>query len=478
MRFSLRIFLGYFLLVVVLGAYLVSLIGEEIKPTVRQSAEEILAETANLLAEVIRDDFVAGTLDSSTFSDAIGRFTLRQPKATIWGVRKDSVDLRVYVTDAAGVVQLDSTGEAVGQDYSQWRDVYLTLKGEYGARSSTITIDGDPTTVMYVAAPIVSGGRTVGVLTIAKPNLSMQPYIERAYAKLTRATIILVGMGLALGGLFSYWLSRGITQLTDFARHVAAGGGGPPPALRGNRELGILSQAIGTMRDKLEGKSYVENYVHGLTHELKSPLAGIQSSAELLGDDLTESERARFVEHIQRETARMQAIVDRLLELAKLEQRHELQDPIELPLANIVESVRSALDPQMDRRSIRPRIEIPTAATVLGERFLLEQALRNLWQNALDHSPDGAAITVEAHPSPRGWRLSIHNQGDPIPDFAVPRLFERFYSLPRRPSGAKGSGLGLPLTESIAKLHGGAVSVGNHPVEGVVASMDLPAAQR
>ena len=184
------------------------------------------------------------------------------------------------------------------------------------------------------------------------------------------------------------------------------------------------------------------------------------------------------MEHIQRETARMQSIIDRLLELAKLEQRHELQDPIEVPLANIVESVRSALGPQMDRRSISPRIEIPPAATVLGERFLLEQALRNLWQNALDHSPDGAAITVEVHPSARGWRLSVHNQGDPIPEFAVPRLFERFYSLPRRQSGAKGSGLGLPLTESIAKLHGGAVSVGNHPVEGVLASMDLPAARR
>ncbi|MDP2324677.1 MAG: two-component system sensor histidine kinase CreC, partial [Gammaproteobacteria bacterium] len=352
------------------------------------------------------------------------------------------------------------------------------LKGEYGARSSMISIDGDQTTVMHVAAPILSGGRTVGVLTIAKPNLSMQPYIERAYEKLTRATIILVGMGLALGGLFSYWLSRGIAKLTDFARHVADGGGGPPPALHGNRELGILSQAIGTMRDKLEGKSYVEHYVHGLTHELKSPLAGIQSSAELLGEQLSETERARFVEHIQRETARMQTIVDRLLELAKLEQRHELQGAEVLLLATIVESVRFALGPQMNSRSISPRINIPPAANVLGERFLLEQALRNLWQNALDHSPDGAEITVEAHPSPRGWRLSVHNRGDAIPDFAVPRLFERFYSLPRRPTGAKGSGLGLPLTDSIAKLHGGAVSVVNHPLEGVVATMELPAGRR
>ena len=68
---------------------------------------------------------------------------------------------------------------------------------------------------------------------------------------------VLVGLGLALGGLFSYWLSRGITQLTDFARRVAEGGGGPPPALHGNRELGILSQANGTVRGKLEGKTFV-----------------------------------------------------------------------------------------------------------------------------------------------------------------------------------------------------------------------------
>lgn len=475
MRFSLRIFLGYFLIMGVLGAYLVTLVSNEIKPTVRQSAEEILAETANLLAEVVRDDFVAGTLDAGRFSAAVARFADRQPKATIWGVSKDSVDLRVYITDTAGIVRLDSTGAAVGQDYSQWRDVYLTLRGQYGARSSSITIDGAETTVMHVAAPIVSGGRTVGVLTVAKPNYSMQPYIERAYEKLTRATLLMLALGLALGALFSYWLSRGIKTLTDFARHVSAGGTGAAPDLPGNRELAILSKAIGEMRDQLEGKNYVEQYVHGLTHELRSPLAGIQGSAELLAGDLPPRDRARFVEHIRREAARMQVIIDRLLELARIEQRHELQDAEILKLADIVESVGSALAPQMASRPISTRIDVPVFAVVRGENFLLEQALRNLWQNAIEHSPAGSTISIEARLLGNDWQLTLHNPGDSIPDFALPHLFDRFYSLPRASGSTKGYGLGLPLTRSIATLHGGTVAVANHPSGGVAACLGLPA---
>jgi len=476
MRFSLRIFLGYFLLMGLLGAFLLKLVGDEIKPTVRQSAEDILAETANLLAETVRDDFVAGTLDQGTFSAAIQRFRARQPQATIWGINKRSVDLRVYVTDAAGIVRLDSAGEALGKDYSQWRDVYLTLRGRYGARSSTISIDGAPTTVMHVAAPIVVNGRIIGVLTVAKPNFSMQPYIEQAYRKLAGLTVLVVGLGLGLGALFSYWLSRGITRLTTFARHVTGGGRGPVPRLTGNRELAVLADAIGEMREKLQGKAYVEQYVHSLTHELRSPLAGIQASAELLSSDLSPTELQRFVGHISREAGRMQALIDRLLELARLEQRNELHNPETIAIPALVTSVLTSMGPQITRRHLEVRVEVPASAAVRGEVFLLEQALRNIVQNAVDNCPEAGTISIGAHRDGSSWTLSVHNTGPPIPDFALPHLFERFYSLPRAEGSNRGFGLGLPLVRSIAALHGGIVDVSNDAAGGVRAHLVLPAA--
>ncbi|XZG69161.1 two-component system sensor histidine kinase CreC [Chitinibacteraceae bacterium HSL-7] len=467
MRFSLRIFLGYFLLVALLAVLLLKLVGDEIKPAVRQSTEEVLIDTANLLAEAVQADFVAGRLSESRFAAALSAFATRDPKASVWGVARSRTFLRVTITDAQGRVVLDSTGRNVGDDFSQWRDVYLTLRGQYGARSTRDDAKDPLSTVMHVAAPIRDGGRIVGVLTVARPNWAMQPYIERSEGRLWRAGAILLVAGLVLGALFSWWLSRSITRLTTFAHDVSAGKPVAVPQFVANRELAQLAGALGEMRDKLEGKAYVEEYVHGLTHELKSPLAGIRASAELLEDGLAPDDQARFVGHIQAETARMQQIVDYLLQLATLEARRELKDPQPFAVAALVAQVTTALSLQL--APFKLSCDVADGLTVTGERFLLEQALRNLVQNAVDFTPAGGVIAISAAAGEGGGVvIRVFNAGPPIPDYALPRLFERFYSLPRPHTGQKSTGLGLALTQAVAGLHGGDVALAN--VDGGVAA--------
>ncbi|MEJ2792817.1 two-component system sensor histidine kinase CreC [Iodobacter sp. LRB] len=475
MRFSLRIFFGYFLLVSLLAAYVLSLVRDEIKPAVRQSSEEVLVDTANLLAELIQPDFVAGRLDAGRFAKAIKLFAERNPQAKVWGVPRDKTFLRVYVTDAQGKVIMDSTGQALGQDYSQWRDVYLTLRGQYGARSSLADPKNELSTVMHVAAPITKGTEIVGVLTVARPNWAMQPFIDRSENKLWRAGLLLLAIGLVIGALFSWWLSRGINKLTGFALAVSEGQAVPVPAFTANRELTTLATALGTMRERLEGKAYIENYVHDLTHELKSPLAGIRGAAEILFEEglaLKESDHSRFTSHIRQETARMQQIVDRLLQLATLEARHGLKDAEPVDIAKLLDEVINALSPQAGTQQI---LHAPWHAAIIhGEAFLLAQAIRNLLQNALDFTPEHGQIHIELTVEAQSLHIAIHNQGEPIPDYALTRLFERFYSLPRPATGQKSTGLGLALTRTILELHGGSVSLANHAEGGVVARVCLP----
>jgi two-component system sensor histidine kinase CreC len=442
---------------------------------VRQSAEEVLVDTANLLAEVIRDDFVAGTLSSGSFERAVTRYSSRRPGATIWDVRKDTVDLRVYVTDGAGIVRFDSGGTSVGQDFSRWRDVYLALQGEYGARSSRADLGKGMTTVMHVAAPIVDAGHIVGVVTVAKPNYAMQPYIDRAYARLFQGAALVVGLGLLLGGVFSWWLSRGIGRVTAYADAVAAGQSAAAPALPANRELQRLAGAVARMRERLEGKAYVEEYVYGLTHELKSPLAGIRASAEVLAEPLDPAEQARFAAHIGAEAERLDRIVQRLLELARVEQRTAVAPSAPVSLQEVVGDVVTALLPQALARNVALDFHVPVGASVPGERFLLHQAVRNLVQNALDFSPAGGRVRIDVTGEDGRWVVSVTDSGAGIPDFAIGRIFERFYSLPRPGGDARGTGLGLPLVQSIARLHGGDVSVANRASGGVVARLRLPA---
>jgi len=475
MRFSLRIFFGYFLLVSLLAAYVLSLVKEEIKPAVRQSSEEVLVDTANLLAELIQPDFVAGRLDDGRFARAMQQFAARNPQAKVWGVDRNKTFLRVYVTDAKGIVKLDSSGQSIGQDYSQWRDVLLTLRGEYGARSTLADAKDPLSTIMHVAAPIKDGDKIIGVLTVARPNWAMQPFIERSEGKLWRAGIVLLLVGLGIGALFSWWLSHGITKLTRFAQDVSAGQPAPVPRFVANRELTSLATALGAMRDQLDGKTYIENYVHELTHELKSPLAGIRASAEILHDDLADADKTRFLLHIDTEVARIQHIVDYLLQLASLEARNELQDSQIINMYELITLQIDALRSQAGERTIE--LDAVETGFVLGEAFLLGQALRNVLQNAIDFTQRDGKICIQLkHTSDGiGWQINIYNDGEPIPDYALNRLFDRFYSLPR-PNGQKSTGLGLVLTRTIIQLHGGQIQIANAEQGGVIVRIKLPSA--
>ncbi|QZA77267.1 two-component system sensor histidine kinase CreC [Deefgea tanakiae] len=477
MRFSLRIFFGYFLLVSLLAAYVLSLVKDEIKPAVRQSSEEVLVDAANLLAELIQPDFAAGRLDDGRFARAMQQFAARNPQAKVWGVARDKTFLRVYVTDAKGIVKLDSSGQSIGQDYSQWRDVALTLRGQYGARSTLADAKDPLSTIMHVAAPIKDGDKIIGVLTVARPNWAMQPFIERSEGKLWRAGIVLLLVGLGIGALFSWWLSHGITQLTRFAKDVSAGQTAEIPTFTANRELTTLAEALGAMREKLEGKAYVENYVHGLTHELKSPLAGIRGAAEILFDEgraLNEADHARFVGHIRVESDRMQQIVDRLLQLATLEARHGLKEAALCNLYDLIHEVITVLSPQAGTRQIQLiACDGLQSQSIKAEAFLLKQAIRNLLQNALDFTPDGERIQVQLVSKGISTQIRLINDGESIPDYALERLFERFYSLPRPSTGQKSTGLGLALTRTIVELHGGTVKIANVD-GGVEAVIELP----
>ncbi len=244
MNITLRLLLGYFLIVGLAAWFVLNSFIEEVKPGVRQTMEDTLVDTAHLLAELATEDKASGKLDTRRFAAAFGRYQEREPHANIWGFKKDSLDLRVYITDAHGIVVYDSEAEAVGQDYSKWNDVYLTLHGSYGVRSSQLDPNDSRSTVMHVAAPIMRKDKLVGVLTVAKPTLSVQPFIDRSRLRIERAGWWLMGGAFAIGLLFTWWLTRSVGLLRRYAREVSAGKKAKLPEL-GSSELAELGQGAG-----------------------------------------------------------------------------------------------------------------------------------------------------------------------------------------------------------------------------------------
>ena len=479
MRLGLKLVLGFFLIVGIAAFFVMRVFVNEVKPGVRQAMESTLVDAANLLAEVAADDLKAGRIADGGFARHVALAQQRDPKAWVWRFQKRSVDYRVTVTDARGTVVFDSQGRDVGRDNSRWNDVYRTLRGEYGARSSPETPGDTAHTVMHVAAPIYDPGdrRTLlGVLTLSQPNRSIEPFIVASQRSILLRGAWLIGISALIGVLMTWWLVRGIGGLNRYAQAVSAGEPVPPPRPRAD-EIGDLGRALETMRRKLAGKAYVEQYVQSLTHEMKSPLAAIRGAAELLQEPLPEPERRRFAANIQAQQQRLTETIDKLLALAEVEQHGWLQRREALDLSALLRQLAASVEPQLAAARLQLRVEgADSPLVVRGDPFLLRQALANLVDNAIAFSPAGGSILLGISVAEGRVRATVRDAGPGVPDYALGRVFERFYSLARPDGGGRSSGLGLPFVREVARLHGGEAWLGNRDGGGAEAGLSLPLA--
>ncbi len=473
MKIGLRIFLGYFLIVGLAGFFVMRVFVNEVKPGVRQAMEDTLVDTANAFAELAARDMRDGRMGDGNFAQSVDLLVKRDVRAQIWNFRKRSFDYRIYVTDSKGLVVYDSSHQAVGQNYSRWNDVYLTLRGDYGARSTRSDPDDDSSSVMHVAAPIRDGNRIIGSLTVAKANQRIEPFIQTSRQAILRQGWILLGLSFLIGIGVTWWLSRSLASLGRFARSVTAGERVDAPDL-GRNEIGDLGRALATMRERLDGKQYVEQYVTTLAHEMKSPLAAIRGAAEILEEAPPGPDRDRFLRNIDSQAARLASMIDRMLALAALEYRQSLEGAEVLDLCQLLRESADAAEPRLQNKQLQLDLDLQEAtATISGDRFLLGQSIANLLDNAIEFSPAGGRIVLGVGRERGTWIVRVEDGGPGIPEFAAERVFDRFYSLPR-PDGSRSSGIGLSFVREVASLHGGTIELENLESLGAIARLRLP----
>ncbi|MBS1211418.1 MAG: histidine kinase [Proteobacteria bacterium] len=469
-----RVVLGLILVLELALGGLVYRMIDDVKLRHQESARDLLTDTAHLLATLLASELRDGTLRTDSIAWAMP--DLRRMFEDRTGARvPQTVDLRVYVTDRSGRVLYDSTGQHQGKDFSARDDVRLTLAGEYGTRTTRDIETDEHSAVLYVAAPIRWQGDSIGVLSVGKPLLGLQPHIE-----VGRRHLLFVGLAAALAVILmatglTVWLVRPFGVVVEYLRMVRQRQFLNLPQL-GRTTLGVIGAAFDEMRDALSGRQYVQEYVEALTHEIKSPLATIRAGAELLEDPMPPSQRNRFLADIREAVARIQDLIERLLDLAALEKRRGPagREPIEL--APLVGEAIDSLALEAEARKVCIECAVPVHRTVAGERFLLLRALINLLQNALEFSPAGGRVDIGLEEAGQSYEIVIRDQGPGVPAYAEKRVFERFYSLPRPGSDKKSTGLGLSIVRVIAELHHGQVTLGNHPQGGAVARLRLPRA--
>ncbi len=457
------------LVIVSIALYLIfSEFTKNLKPQFRKTTEESLIDTSRLLAQIASITADGSQLNIEIFKTAMEQQNKEVFHAELFDTIKSNSDLRLYITDDKGLVLLDSNdGLDVGKDYSTWRDIKLTLEGKYGARTSH---DEQNRSYMYVSAPIMKDNKILGVLTLVKPTIRINAFVATAEKKILFICIIAGLIIMLTFSTISLAITKPIDNLINYARGISSGKRPLLPNL-GNSEIKELGQAFIEMKNALEGKNYIENYVQTLTHEIKAPVSAIKGAAELLEEEIPQHERIKFTNNIIQQNERIESLVNNLLFLSKIENKLNLDDLKEIEVFQIYNEIVLSYEPLAKQKNVKLDFQGNKHTRIEGDPFLLKIALSNIIKNALEFSPDNSEIITTISRAEEAVILKIKDSGPGIPEYALEKIFDRFYSLPRPNGGSKSSGLGLTFVKEILNLHGATISLTNMTPHGLTAEI-------
>jgi two-component system, OmpR family, sensor histidine kinase CreC len=441
-------------------AVLMAFVLREVRLRYVESMRRTLNDTAAVLATLLESES-----DNVTTTHDLGAAW----RKNLTALARAAGTLRVYVTDARGVVVFDGdNGRDVGRDYALRPEMQAYFEKAYDTKGNTDVVDGE----LRVTSPVKRGTAIIGFVGVARPFSTIADAVLRARLRLVFGALSIAAVMTGTGWWIASKLTHSLERLTQYALMVRDGRRATPPASRAD-EIAALSRAFEEMRVTLEGKAHVERYTQALAHELKAPLSAIRGAAELLGEEMPREERAHFIANLRAESDRMQRVVERLLELSALEAREGRVDFVAVDIREVINEAVAQAHNLAEQRKVMLRFSPGTAVHVSGERYLLTQAVGNLLQNAVEFSAAEGVVEIRISVEAATVVVTVDDAGPGIPAFALEKVFDRFYSLPRPHTGRKSSGLGLSIVREIARLHGGDITLENRQEGGARAKLSL-----
>jgi two-component system phosphate regulon sensor histidine kinase PhoR len=222
------------------------------------------------------------------------------------------------------------------------------------------------------------------------------------------------------------------------------------------------------------------DFVANVSHELRTPLTAIRGYVEALLDEPGEVDNTRrFLEIIARHSTRMERLVQDLLRLARLDARQEVLDMTRCDVQQLFSGVIADLGPAIEAKEQRVTIAVPPEAShVDGDPAKLHDIVRNLVENAVNYSPEGADVRVTSGINGGTFVITVADSGPGIPPEDLARVFERFYRVDKSRSRPGGTGLGLAIVKHLVELHGGEARAENAPDGGAIFTIKLPVSSR
>ncbi|WP_093035660.1 sensor histidine kinase [Ruegeria marina] len=357
------------------------------------------------------------------------------------------------------------------------------LQGENRLETVLNTAGG---TVIAAAAPILQGGRPIGAVAMASPAGEIDALARRDRERVLQMFVValLVSVGLSL--VLASTIANPLADLAEAAelgrdrnsRQMNPGRIRIPDLSARPDEIGRLSRAlrgmVSALYNRIDGN---EQFAADVAHEIKNPLASLQSAVGTLRMVKREDQRDKLLSVIEHDVRRLDRLVSDISNASRLDAELVKEEEKSFNLIAMLDNLNQYLGEDAQSKGIDYITDMPPDPIMIqGLEARLAQVFVNLITNAISFCEDGDAIRVWARRRANRVLVVVEDTGPGIPDEALSKIFKRFYSQRPEEHFGNNSGLGLAISKQIVEAHGGVIWAENiRPTEADVTSDPLGA---
>jgi two-component system sensor histidine kinase ChvG len=371
--------------------------------------------------------------------------------------------------------------EALQPNY-RWSTDGMSLpevaRAMHGKTSAMTRVNATGETIVSVGVPIQRGAAVRGALVLSTRGGDIDKVIASERWGLLRFFLVIAGVMLVLSLSLANTIGEPVRKLADAAERVRRGIKSRqqiPDFTDRSDEIGHLSRALGEMTQAMYGRiDAIESFAADVAHELKNPLTSLRSAVETLPRIKSDPSRLRLMEIMQHDVRRLDRLISDISDASRLDAEMARVDSAPVDIAQLVRAVVSMLGDSPRSRGVSLKLRIEPGADggrpnyfVMGHDSRLAQVVTNLVDNACSFSQPGAEVRVtlrRAGDERERVEIVVEDDGPGIPDHALERIFERFYTDRPNEGFGENSGLGLSISRQIVQAHSGRLWAENRPL--------------
>lgn len=380
-------------------------------------------------------------------------------------------DAQVQLIDLEGNLLMDSLG-VVHKEKLHTGDFIKASKGELGVWTGYVDYYNGK--VMAVSAPLKSNNKIIGVIRFISS-------LSDVNNQVIKVSILFLAIGIFvifIVGVVSIFLANSIVgplkEVTSAAEKIAMGKFETRSVKKNDDEIGKLSDTLNYMAEEIIKKDQLKNeFVSSMSHELRTPLTIIKGWAITLNsDDMREEDVLKDgLTIIEKETERLTAMVEELLDFSKFVSGRIVLNREDIVLKDIIDMIEKYMVPRAQRDGINFIVECNTEISVSVDKNRIKQVLINILDNAFKFTEKGGSVSLKCYNTENNFCIEISDTGCGISKEDLPKVKEKFY---KGKSSKSSNGIGLSICEEIVNLHGGILLIDSQLGIGTNVIINIP----